>query len=131
MTIYLVASGEYSEYGVDAVFLNKEKAMLYCAAHNGKETDDPYDICWIEEYDTHDDDINADGKKTACRHYLRFGVFDKWYVKSVYIAFSRPSHISEDLHDAWVYLPQEDDDLAIKIAQDMAAEAKARKEGLT
>lgn len=79
----------------------------------------------------HDDDINADGKKTACRHYLRFGVFDKWYVKSVYIAFSRPSHISEDLHDAWVYLPQEDDDLAIKIAQDMAAEAKARKEGLT
>ena len=128
MTIYLVTSGEYSDYGVDAVFLDEEKAMLYCAARNVKETGDP---CSIEEYDTRDDDINADGKKIAYRHYLRFGVFDKWYVKSVYIAFSRPSHISEDLQDAWVYLPQEDDDLAIKIAQDMAAEARARKEGLT
>ena len=128
MTIYVVTSGEYSEYGVDAVFLDKEKAMLYCAAHNVKETDDP---CWIEEYDTYDDDINADGPKIAYRHYLTFGRFDKWYVRSVYITFSKPSHISEDLQDAWVYLPQEDGDLAIKIAQDMAAEAKARKEGST
>lgn len=128
MTIYLVTSGEYSEYGVDAVFLDKEKAMLYCAAHNVKETDDP---CWIEEYDTYDDDINADGPKIAYRHHLTCGRYYKWYVQSVYITFSKSSHISEDLQDAWVYLPQEDGDLAIKIAQDMAAKVRARREGLT
>lgn len=127
MTIYLVTSGEYSEYGVDAVFLDKEKAMLYCAMHNFNRSDN----CAIEEYDTYDDNINADGKKTAYLYYLYFGAFDRWYVKLTYITFLRPSHISEDLKEAWVYLQQEDEDKAIKIAQDMAAEAKARKEGLT
>lgn len=49
--IYIVTSGEYSDYHIDAVFLDKESAEIYCTIHNGKEN---YDFCHIEEYSVSD-----------------------------------------------------------------------------
>lgn len=43
MTVYIVTSGEYSDYHIDAVFDNMEQAELYCAVHECGE---------IEEWDT-------------------------------------------------------------------------------
>lgn len=38
MKIYVVVSSEYSDKGISAVFVDKEKAISYCAAtHKGKK----------------------------------------------------------------------------------------------
>lgn len=42
MKVYIVTSGEYSGYGIEAVFTNEEQAELYCAIH-------PY--CEIDEWE--------------------------------------------------------------------------------
>lgn len=47
MIVYVVTSGEYSEYGIEAVFDNKEQAELYCATKEGHG-----DPKYVEEYDT-------------------------------------------------------------------------------
>ena len=63
MTIYIVTQGEYSDYGIKAVFTNKEQAMLYAALHN----DDYYEPCMIEEYDADSVKIETDKE-----------LFEKW-----------------------------------------------------
>lgn len=42
MTIYVVTSGEYSGYGIDAIYTDRKQAELYCAVH---------EWCRIEEYE--------------------------------------------------------------------------------
>ena len=46
--VYIVTSGCYSDYGIDAVFKDKSKAELYCDCHRGSI---------IEEYDFMDDNV--------------------------------------------------------------------------
>lgn len=55
MIVYIVTSGEYSDYGINAVFDNKTQAELYCAAH-----DDGFNIPEIEEWDTEAVKIETD-----------------------------------------------------------------------
>ena len=45
MIVYVVTTGSYSDYHIEAVFHDKEQAELFCATH-GIHGDD------IEEYDT-------------------------------------------------------------------------------
>lgn len=47
-TVYIVTSGEYSYYHIEAVFKNKSKAETYCSCHRN---------CEIEEYDFSDNEI--------------------------------------------------------------------------
>lgn len=56
MKVYIVTSGEYSDYGIRAVFTNHKKAELYCATHNTKTCSEE---CYIEEYETKDFDIES------------------------------------------------------------------------
>lgn len=54
---YIVTSGEYSDYHIDAVFLNEEKAKAYCDCHcnrriaeyglSDNETYTPFNVVWI------------------------------------------------------------------------------------
>lgn len=46
--VYIVTSGEYSNYGIEAVFKDKLKAQTYCKCHED---------CGIEEYYFNDDKI--------------------------------------------------------------------------
>ena len=47
MRVYVVTSGEYSDYHIDAIFTDNEQAELYCATHE-RTLDNPY----IEEWET-------------------------------------------------------------------------------
>lgn len=47
MKIYIVTSGEYSDYGIRAVFTDQRKAELYCALHESK-----FDHHMVEEWET-------------------------------------------------------------------------------
>ena len=44
--VYIVTSGDYSDYTIRSVFKHRDKAELYCSCHSG---------CGIEEYDFDDD----------------------------------------------------------------------------
>lgn len=46
--VYVVTSGEYSDYGIDSIFSNREAAEKRCATWNG------YDDPIIEEYELED-----------------------------------------------------------------------------
>ena len=46
--VFVVTSGEYSSYDIEAVFLDKSKAELYCQCHRN---------CTIEEYPLCDNNI--------------------------------------------------------------------------
>ena len=52
MKVYLITSGEYSDYHVDAVSLDEKEAERICATFNNGRCSDMY--CNIEEYDTED-----------------------------------------------------------------------------
>lgn len=62
MKVYIVTSGEYSDYGIRRVFTNKEKAELYCAMHGGGC--DPY---YAEEWEV--DDVEIDTTKPYMRQW--------------------------------------------------------------
>ena len=47
-TLYVVTAGEYSDYHIEAIFKNREKAECYCTCH---------EECEIEEYSFSDDNI--------------------------------------------------------------------------
>ena len=47
-TVYIVTSGSYSDYCIEAVFKDKSKAEVYCSCHRN---------CEIEEYNFSDNDI--------------------------------------------------------------------------
>ena len=63
MKIYVVTSGEYSDYCINAVFIQKEKAMEYIAIRAGQS--DFSDVLHMEEYDTMDDSDLTDGGDIA------------------------------------------------------------------
>lgn len=119
MKVYVLTSGEYSDYGIECVVLEKEKAERLVKAH-------PY---WmIEEYDT--DDVQ---------------IFEK-YVYRVQLFDDGSCHVYEDSISRWtkiqlnqvfryglgrvrgqywqVYVEAQDSEHAKKIAYDLIAEYK-------
>lgn len=62
MKVYIVTSGEYSDYGIRKVFTDKEKAELYCAMHDGG-----YDPYYVEEWET--DDVEIETMKPYFRRW--------------------------------------------------------------
>lgn len=60
MKVYVITSGEYSDYSILAVSLSREKAELICAMLNS--TKRYYsDVATIEEYDT--DELQCDANE--------------------------------------------------------------------
>lgn len=55
MKVYVITSGEYSDYGICAVTLDKEQAELLKIRYSDK-----YDTAYIEEYDTDNYKMEAD-----------------------------------------------------------------------
>lgn len=53
MKVYVITAGEYSDYCIQAVTLNREKAELICAINN-RNIRYSEDRSKIEEYDTLD-----------------------------------------------------------------------------
>jgi len=144
MKVYVVTAGEYSSYGIEAVFLDRDKAEVFCANHNKS---DAYECYVIEEYDSADDGIEAVKEKLV----YRYNVYGPHYMAPRYTSEPVVMHSSEtaewterDVRNdrQWdrkqfpysqrtVYLDEPDAGKAIKIVQDRYAKWKAEKEGLT
>ena len=129
MTIYVVTSGAYSDYGIDAVFTNGDKAKEYCAIHNNGEV---YREYRVEEYESDveliDGDIRLQHKFVISEYQTRPSQYETVYQLSP----KNRNHVCSfgGKCESVVYLTKDDPELAFKIGKDMIAKYKAEKEGL-
>ena len=63
--IYVVTAGEYSDYGICAVFSMREQAEKYCACGHGE---------YVEEYEL--DAWSADGCEVVYRYHVQYPLCD-------------------------------------------------------
>lgn len=128
MKVYVVTTGEYSDYGIDKVFTNRKEAMLYCANRNRK---DAYDEYRIEEYDTAHANIETD-EKTVFVYIFLIGHADRYYYRWYHRCIPMyESDVPKD-NDRYIYvtLPKFNRKKAEKIMYDRLAELNAREQGI-
>lgn len=136
MKIYVATVGEYSDYHIEAVFLNKEKAQLWLAAHEVRDAE-------IEEYDTQDENIQGDISSIRYLYFfwfIREGSGD-WEIFTKHCdAQTLRRHVCEvkfeeyrNRLDANITIALDDKDnfkKAEKIARDYLYKALAAREGI-
>lgn len=144
MQIYAVTSGTYSDYGIEKVFLSREKALAFIKT---RESQEAWEDFRIEVYEPYDEDIETtDGYLDDV--YINLTVYYEiendghWYVGAFcqYVCYQYKNPDIQEFRDwrhdgklikAEIHLtvkPQLTDDKIIKIAQDEYAKWKAEKE---
>lgn len=127
MKVYVVTDGEYSDYHIEAVFTDREQALIYCATHGFE----------FEEYEA--DQVKLETTKTVKERWnARFG-FEGDFCKAWKegYEFDTTAHINFRVYGRFYYvsasLPVDTDgEKAKKILCDMFAKFKqeAYEEGL-
>ena len=82
MKVYIVTDGDYSDYHIEAVFTNKEKAETYAALRC-------YDC--VEEYDA--DAIEIDGELEPWIAHICFYTNDHWYCEDIHYSQKHDNRI--------------------------------------
>lgn len=108
MIIYVVTSGSYSDYGIDKVFLSKEKAESYAAYMNGA---DSYEDYRVETYETEDEKFKIQPiyVKVKMSFMYKIDAFNKHVVYVTYVDTSseeekeEPSTTFEIVEDGMKY----------------------------
>ena len=129
MKIYVVTSGCYSDYGIDAVFVDKKEAAKFTAVKNKS---DNYTTYRIESYETADGKIDI-GNNIVGFEYSAFVKDDYFMNETLYVSYDPVPKFKSEASNYWlcVWLEEEDYELAEKILRDRFAEYKAKKEGIT
>lgn len=129
MKIYVVTSGCYSDYGIDAVFVDKKEAAKFAAVKNKS---DSYTTYRIESYETADGKIDI-GNNIAGFEYSTFVKNDYFMNETLYVSSNPVPKFKSEASNYWlcVWLEEENYELAEKILRDRFAEYKAKKEGIT
>lgn len=142
MKVYVVTSGAYSDYCIEAVFTDRRKADAYCAAHNT-----PDSWTWtafqVEEYEAMDDNVES-AEEIVYRFYVSQPelkhpfIYDpvpmtrasaEWDESKAYKRDSMyDSAFPHHLH--FVYLSEPNKEKARKIVQDRYAQWKAERAGI-
>ena len=141
MKVYVVTSGKYSEYGIEAVFDNLIDAKKYCAIKDDQKAYD-YESRSIEVYDTDKNKVIADNvyvafKYTKCNRIPGTVIRDYDYASSV-IYSTHPIEKKIDVHEHGyhidILIPLKDDSVSdeykLKIGRDEYAKYMAEREGL-
>lgn len=136
MKVYVIASGEYSDYCINAVSLNKETAERICATLNAN-LEYYGEISRIEEYDT--DDIVCDSAEDVVLCYtaeFSYKTLECLYWSEPFYSFAR-NEIKRGLLDhryeiliAATFPKDMPQEKARKIMKDRVAKWKAEREGL-
>ena len=77
MKVYVVTSGEYSDYHIDAVFDSREAAEVYCALGHGE---------YVEDYDVNAEAATKPTQSIVYRYWVCYpshdtgGIFDPSYL---------------------------------------------------
>lgn len=136
MKVYVITSGEYSDYCIRTVALSREKAEQICAMLNSQKRDCS-DAAIIEEYDT--DEIQCDANEDVGLCYeaeFNYKTLGNTYWGEPFYSFARNEIKRELLGHGYEIqivatfpkdMPQEK---ARKIVKDRVAKWKAEQEGL-
>ena len=132
MKVYVVTSGEYSEYHIVGVTLDKQVAETFVNEKIG--TRGKYGSeCYLEEYETDDFQMVKEGCKPyrACFYGNENG--DRWsWADECEWRYQNVGLVEADGHGNYeVIVFAKDEDHALKIGAEKVAEYKARKEGIT
>lgn len=126
MIVYIVTAGEYSDYHIERVFLDRKKAEQYVALQHRNSEWYTYDTWNIEEEETFDDNLVGE---TEVRYLYTF-----YYENDKVERYSEPRIVGfneKEVRKAsygWIAkftLEEEDDEKAQKIAEDEFAKARA------
>lgn len=121
MKVYVITKGSYSDYSIYGVSLDKQKAEVL-----RKYFSDKYDEGMIEEYDTDLFEPLYTGKKPYEIYYCNNGTRHCYLMTYDMYAFN--SKICKDRAGGYtVNVWAEDEEHALKIADDKLAEYKYRK----
>lgn len=128
MEVYVVTCGDYSDYHIEQVFTNYEKAAEYVALRNRNPNGYQYE--WnIEWYSTYDDALEGEIKVYYLYAFsFRDGIAKVDNVRIVGYQkkeFSRYCFGSDWLVGFELTLEEEDEEKALKIAQDEYAKMRA------
>ena len=140
MTIYAVTQGEYSDYHIDSLYLDKNKAILRAAVLRNDDDEGIY----IEEFETEDDKIDGDINKVVWEyHYhpykddktglLKFYPWDKGPSEGDPTFRTKPLnywYTGKPKDGIYIYLDKRDDEKSRKIAEDKVAEENAKITGI-
>lgn len=132
MTVYVITSGEYSDYSICAVALDKEKAEIL------KEKFDRYDYTGarIEEYDTEDYEAILSGKSVYGVSFDKCGncinIYNENEDLSPYLIdrVKYSPSFNEFTGVCVVYVMTDSPEAAVKIAAERRAKYLAEKMGL-
>lgn len=117
MTVYVITKGEYSEYGIYAVTLDKAQAELLKAEYSDK-----WDEACIEEYDTDNSwlEVSSDYKPIW---NVEFSRRDNEITRCYKISHDNVRHgevyASQWCYEVKVFVEAEDEEHAKKIATDI------------
>lgn len=137
MKVYVVTAGTYSDYHIERVFIDKGMALAYIEAQKDN------DMC-IETYDANEEKHNSlTGYTVACidgKFYTHKHTGDFYYYDSRYTEARPHRHSFEwtrELMPKGKKIPlyvtdvvSENEEKALKIAQDRWAKFKAEKAGI-
>jgi len=125
--VYVITRGVYSDYGIEAIFTNREAAEKYCAVHPIEY----WDEAMIEEWDI------SDGSEIKCKKVYRaifFRFNDNGTLYSVKMKYSTKPFtldICKDRNGISGYIPVnkniEDREVAKKIIYNYVAKWKAEQ----
>lgn len=130
--VYLITSGEYSDFTIEHATLDESKAKAFCELHNRVGGYPYYDI-WEQELD----DFFV-GTEDDCRWQYRYRQFPETHKIEFgwaeYCIVADSTNVvmpwQKDGLAATVYLKDRDDKKAEKIAQDLFAEYRAKEQGI-
>ena len=124
MKVYIVTSGEYSDYHIDEVFSIKKQAEIYCTCHD-------LDYANVEEYEILE---NPYAEDVTVRYAFRYTSYNEWGELSAFdprvryvLSSEKPKH---NKYGITVILDENNPDKAFKIACDEWAKIKAQRAGL-
>lgn len=69
MKVYIVTSGEYSDYTIDAVFLDKKKAAYWAAEKN---TEEKYRNYRVEDFNSSDEAVDISDSRQIMYRYTPY-----------------------------------------------------------
>ncbi len=133
--VFVVTSGEYSDYHIDAVFSNIRDAEIFCANHDKGFYGSPE----IEEYEI-DIDVSQMDADIVYAYVVRDGKIESTDIirKSKIKKFRENAKAMDNWYRRMenkgkgicVFLDKPSKTKALKIAQDKLAEQKALEEGI-
>ena len=123
MTVYVITEGEYSDYHIIAVSLDKEKAKIIADAFSNT-----YDKANVEEYETDTFELIKEGNKI---YEVIYDANEYRVRETMWLDNDEKLNTVQKFKDVYqVKILTKDVDHAFKIGVDLINEYKAREQGI-